>query len=604
VNYLQFSKLEIAKLEKRLKKSFGKCLADLPITVLCRGVLACLVLLFVLPTVLHAQCTGPGPDNFLVGGSVSSSDIYTTYFTRVVGPGTDSEFDGGPQGGYLLNWATYVKNGILEDTAWLSVGAWVFYPGYFTIQVNDHSTQAITFPHNVPDGEDQYEAFCIGFPSNWLKYPHRGAAPGVSPNSVTNTVQPIWHGPSLPPHVIDDTNAVTYSLNMKAMAPVILVHGYHSGPWWWGPSPSDPNVCGSDTNYPSTDTFDGGFDFVQALVDAKFPVTCAVQIPQLASIYQGAQSLETQIDNVAYQWVATAVHLVAHSKGGLWARAALPILQQDPNPGLNLYSLTTIDTPHHGSVLADLLVTYYTHPLARNLSSFPNDLRLFAAFFRRYTPSAENDMQTASLEQFNSSHADPTHLHFTDASLFQNVAKYYSVAADADLNTNWKIDNSNNPGNEGYPYHEGPSFVINNIIQNQKFQTLAAIQSVSVVKKLGLLSVVQFTPTPTPIPNDLTVTVPSAQFDGFTALNPGGYFSTFLGIPVFFANHKTIGCGYGSIPGCMSGDYTPTPAPISLAAPAVMAAIQDAEQSVVLLAPPPSPGGPSPEFTKQHSRTK
>jgi hypothetical protein len=37
--------------------------------------------------------------------------------SRVVGPGTDSEFDGGPQGGKLLNAKAYYQNGVLAKQA-------------------------------------------------------------------------------------------------------------------------------------------------------------------------------------------------------------------------------------------------------------------------------------------------------------------------------------------------------------------------------------------------------------------------------------------------------------------------------------------------------
>ncbi len=48
------------------------------------------------------------------------------------------------------------------------------------------------------------------------------------------------------------------------------------------------------------------------------------------------------------------LHIVAHSDGGLWSRAA--ITQSGAYPGVTIQSLTTLGTPHTGSFLADLAV--------------------------------------------------------------------------------------------------------------------------------------------------------------------------------------------------------------------------------------------------------
>ncbi len=50
----------------------------------------------------------------------------------------------------------------------------------------------------------------------------------------------------------------------------------------------------------------------------------------------------------------TDLHIVAHSDGGLWSRAA--ITQSGAYPGVTVQSLTTLGTPHTGSFLADLAV--------------------------------------------------------------------------------------------------------------------------------------------------------------------------------------------------------------------------------------------------------
>jgi triacylglycerol esterase/lipase EstA (alpha/beta hydrolase family) len=138
------------------------------------------------------------------------------------------------------------------------------------------------------------------------------------------------------------------------MAPIVLVHGWNAGPWVWGPKPATSVCVGNVHN-----TADGGQNFVQALIDAKVPFDCTVQIPPQISSMQGALQLSTQLSRVLQVFGARHVHLVAHSKGGLWARKFLQDnFLSDATSQIGVISLTTLDTPHHGSVLADTVVGF------------------------------------------------------------------------------------------------------------------------------------------------------------------------------------------------------------------------------------------------------
>jgi hypothetical protein len=102
---------------------------------------------------------------------------------------------------------------------------------------------------------------------------------------------------------------------------------------------------------------------------------------------------------------------------------------------------------------------------------------------------------------------------------------------------------------------------LNSAMRNQVYQTLGNTQSVRVnatliVSERPSVQVPNFTPTSVPIPNDLALTVISAQYDGFTLVPPFARYSTSANnIPVFSFNHKTATSG-PAVPGCVSETAT------------------------------------------------
>jgi hypothetical protein len=177
-----------------------------------------------------------------------------------------------------------------------------------------------------------------------------------------------------------------------------------------------------------------------------------------------------------------------------------------------------------------------------------------------YSPSAEDDLQTSVAEANNAILGNPTNVMFTVDGV-QNTAQYFSTAANADLNGNGVIDNSVLPGDEGFPYLPTPAFPgLNTLILNQGYQILAGqvspfVTSTLIINGRPTVQVPPFAP-PGPKPNDLAVTVLSAQYDGFTPLIPTAPYRTFLGVPYFLGNHATIKCGGPTIPGCSSGSVS------------------------------------------------
>lgn len=283
----------------------------------------------------------------------------------------------------------------------------------------------------------------------------------------------------------------------------------------------DPDGCGFDADYPSKDPIDGSFNFIQAFVTAKIPFSCAAQLNPYDSIPAGAGELETQIPSLAAEFGAQHIHLIGHSKGGLWIRAALPWFAEN---GPAVYSVTTLDTPHHGSALADLQVEAHEKAL---LNLF--DYRKFIAQFRKYHPTAEKDLQSAAALKNNSDYPDPASTQF-NVNGATNYAQYYSVAADADANNDGTIEDD-----EAYPYPH--TFVANNL-----YHYLGTKQTFNVTSVIAFGKTAPGSPSfaaPSFMKNDLAVTIYSAQYDGFFPIVPD---TSYLGtIPYFLYNHRTVG---------------------------------------------------------------
>ncbi len=108
----------------------------------------------------------------------------------------------------------------------------------------------------------------------------------------------------------------------RGVTPVLLVHGYvcNSGLWWW---------------------------LARELRRKGVSVATVDLDPPLAGIDRLAESLAARIDALAAQTTSGRIVLVAHSMGGLVARAYLR--RHGPD---RVAQLITIGTPHRGTALA------------------------------------------------------------------------------------------------------------------------------------------------------------------------------------------------------------------------------------------------------------
>ncbi len=170
---------------------------------------------------------------------------------RVVGPGTAQEFD---QNGFLVNWQQYVVNGILSPTACLNM-AWSYSPAdtffttltppaQMTVILNGIAIKTIQVP-GIPAGGPRDAGVvvpyhCEEISTQYIKFARRvpgqrsTCAGGASTCGVNSFEVIDDRDPSNPASFGILWFGVT-TLSVKAMAPVVLVHGWNSGPWTWGP---------------------------------------------------------------------------------------------------------------------------------------------------------------------------------------------------------------------------------------------------------------------------------------------------------------------------------------------------------------------------------
>jgi triacylglycerol lipase len=142
-----------------------------------------------------------------------------------------------------------------------------------------------------------------------------------------------------------------------------------------------------------------------------------------APIADHATFLAFAIPAKAAECGARHVHVVAHSKGGLDVRASLALLANLNLPlNFGVLSLTTLSTPHHGSVGAD-----YSFD-AKDANSLFSDSLTRTKLAQQAPPDvATGDLRVSFVDRFNATNipllprtltidgvnaADRLHVHF------------------------------------------------------------------------------------------------------------------------------------------------------------------------------------------------
>lgn len=224
------------------------------------------------------------------------------------------------------------------------------------------------------------------------------------------------------------------SLEFKAMAPVIMIPGN--------------GVCKEffDGDYRCNGQPEGA-GFVQPFQSQDIPYDNSIDLTTPKSIEANAAILLDKVPRIAREFGAKWVHLVGHSKGGLDARDFLTKIPKDSNTGesvLGVLSLTTLSTPHHGSVGADII---YKSREANIIGlPFSNQLRdVLIARFLQSDNQGRKGLTTWHVEEtFNPANLSSLPSSFTVGGETHPI-KYYSFSADANIDNSYDNNDLRKP---------------------------------------------------------------------------------------------------------------------------------------------------------------
>ena len=401
--------------------------------------------------------------------------------------------------GTLKDAAVLVANNIVSSTATLNM------PGF------DVDFDAVVPPPFNPERDrvlfnGQPVEFLRGVNDSWVmnsfqipiervKFPGRGAI-GSEPTPAENTI--TIHIDTANTDELWCTAIDWATLSIKALSPIILVHGNNSN---------------------------GGFferqGFTGVLRTRKIPFDNSINMPTDTIAAHGAQ-LDALIPPIVKSFGVDSVHIVVHSKGGLDTRDYLASHQPAHDADFNVLSFTSLSTPHNGSVLADVKVEYETAAAASNFVSFSGFPGFTAALARLTTLDVgTTNLTTGFVAGFNAG----------NVSRLPADTVYNTVAADADTNGNAAIDSTP----DEYADLRTESTALANVhrvstatsraIVDAMYQILRNTASVTVAyttrtvlgRPVWTTATVTSVPTASALGNDTLVTIPSGQGAGSLA---------------------------------------------------------------------------------------
>ena len=115
------------------------------------------------------------------------------------------------------------------------------------------------------------------------------------------------------------------------------------------------------------------------------------------TIAHNASMLKDTVEEVLTATGSEKVNLIAHSKGGLEARYMITKLGMDDK----VASLTTVDTPHHGVVIADKIYKILPQKLIRKISSIVDKRAKRLGDLEPDTYTVGTELSMAQCEEFN-----------------------------------------------------------------------------------------------------------------------------------------------------------------------------------------------------------
>ncbi|HEX8169188.1 MAG TPA: hypothetical protein VF824_01465 [Thermoanaerobaculia bacterium] len=376
-------------------------------------------------------------------------------------------------------------------------GAPGFPPEVDRVEFNGHNLGNLTGDNNIWKlNEFPIRIEWINFPQPSMGGPTQDEPTGAEPVPAQNTVTIYIDQASAPAE--NWCMAVDWAqLEFKAIAPIFLVHGIAAQADTWNTS------------------FRTYFD------NAKLPYSSNISLNANGSVAENSQLLAARIASLVRAFGAKKYHIVAHSKGGLDTRL-FTNTQYNPQTA-KLLSVSTLSTPHHGSVLADIVHAART---TNDPQSTDADIQkiisteLLPFFSFPPQPPGILDLQTARAASFNQNQP------------LRGDIKWWGWGADADANGNGTIDVPAETAGM-IPTSLPNGFVSK--VTNATYRVLANVETVKITTVTQLWGLNEYTAIEKgttygfQVGNDLAVTTLSA----FPP--PGG---SFMG--AFQANHTTI----------------------------------------------------------------
>lgn len=206
-------------------------------------------------------------------------------------------------------------------------------------------------------------------------------------------------------------------ISFDALAPVIMIHGNDSsGAFFAGIVNAQKGIT-----LP--------FQFIEPFQQQKIPFDNSINMT-IDTIANHGNLLAGLIPQKAAEFGARHVHLVAHSKGGLDCR---DFLARTLPPNFGVLSLTTLSTPHNGSVGAD----YLLDSVNANVLLSDNPTRVYLA--QKKAPDAGTpNLRVSFVDAFNTTNLPLLPPQLTVDGITKPVT-YMSFSADANLNNNKTI---------------------------------------------------------------------------------------------------------------------------------------------------------------------
>lgn len=305
--------------------------------------------------------------------------------------------------GYLSDPSDLVSRGLISAKAKLLLpvfdidvnGAPGYPPEVDRILFNGHDLGTLTGDNNI------WKLNSFEVPIAWVKFPARGAA-GAAPTPADNEIQIN----------IDEASGSAQNwcmsvdwaqLQFKAIAPILLVHGTNATSTSWEPN------------------------FTAFFGNAGAPWSNDINLTKNGPILGNGRELARRVTELAASFGAKQVHLIGHSKGGLDTRAYLNNHYQPKE--VKVLSVNTLGTPHHGTIVSDIIVARRT---TVDPESSDADIKYLMDkgywFLSTPEPPALNNQTTAAMARFN-----------TDYPSIPSDIRFYNFGGDADLDNSGVI---------------------------------------------------------------------------------------------------------------------------------------------------------------------